>query len=381
LLKEAYVSDLQDFTVIALEQAVAAPYASNLLAEAGARVIKIERKEGDFARHYDHVAKGESAYFVWLNRGKESICLDVKNTEDKQLLLNMLKTADVFLQNLKPGAVEKLGLSYEELKNINPTLVMCSISGYGESGEYADMKAYDLLVQAESGLSSITGNAEQSARVGVSLCDISTGLTAYGAILRALLARSKSGEGQHIQTSLFGVMADWMNVPLLHQAYGGKAPARMGIQHPSIAPYGAFTCGDGKQLVLSIQNEREWFSFCDQVLENTAIATDVLFDSNVNRVDNRSLLDENINHIFSTLNQQQVAQRLLKAGIAYGRLNSLADVLEHPQLQQVTVNSPSGELTLATTGVSFAGHPNPSLAVPALGEHSEAIREEFTYTN
>lgn len=373
------MSDLQDFTVVALEQAVAAPYASNLLAEAGARVIKIERKEGDFSRHYDHVVKGESAYFVWLNRGKESLCLDVKNAEDKLLLLNILKTADVFLQNLKPGAVEKLGLSYAELKKINPALVMCSISGYGESGEYADMKAYDLLVQAESGLSSITGTAENSARVGVSLCDIATGLTAYGAILRALLARSKTGTGVHIQTSLFAVMADWMNVPLLHQAYGGQAPPRMGIQHPSIAPYGAFTCGDGKQLVLSIQNEREWLSFCQQVLDTAAIATDPLFNNNVNRVANRILLDQKINAIFSVLSQQQLAQKLFAAGIAYGRLNTLTDVLDHPQLRQVKVDSPSGELTLTATGVTFGEQPNPSLPVPSIGQHSAAIREEFNY--
>jgi len=371
------VSDLAGFTVVALEQAVAAPYASNLLAEAGARVIKIERAEGDFARHYDHVVNGESAYFVWLNRGKESICLDIKKTADKQLLLNMLKKADVFLQNLKPGAVDALGLSYAELEKINPALVMCSISGYGEAGEYADMKAYDLLVQAESGLSSITGTGEQSARVGVSLCDIATGLSAYGAILRALLARSKTGTGVHIQTSLFAVMADWMNVPLLHQAYGGKAPARMGIQHPSIAPYGAFTCADGKQLVLSIQNEREWLHFCEQVLDNAAIATDPLFNSNVNRVNNRLLLDQKINLQFSKFNQQQLAQKLFSAGIAYGRLNSLVEVLAHPQLQQVTVNSPSGEVTLAATGVAFAGKPSVSLAVPALGQHSQAIRDEF----
>jgi crotonobetainyl-CoA:carnitine CoA-transferase CaiB-like acyl-CoA transferase len=371
------MSDLQDYTVVALEQAVAAPYASNLLAEAGARVIKIERKEGDFSRHYDHVVKGESAYFVWLNRGKESVCLDIKKSEDKQIVFNMLKNADVFLQNLKPGAVDKLGLSFTELEKINPGLVMCSISGYGESGEYADMKAYDLLVQAESGLSSITGTADSSARVGVSLCDIATGLSAYAAILRALLARGKTGRGVHIQTSLFAVMADWMNVPLLHQAYGGQAPARMGIQHPSIAPYGAFTCGDGMQLVLSIQNEREWFSFCEQVLENASIATDPLFNSNVNRVANRGLLDQNINGIFSSQNQQQLAQRLFNAGIAYGQLNSLEQVLKHPQLQQITVDSPSGAVTLAATGVSFSGQLKPSLPVPALGQHSALVREEF----
>lgn len=375
------MADLDGFLVVSLEQAVAAPYASNLLAEAGARVIKVEREEGDFARRYDHVVHGESAHFVWLNRGKQSVCLDVKNDDDKALLIEIIKKSDVFIQNLRPGAVKKLGLDYDTLQKINPALVMCSISGYGESGEYANMKAYDLLVQAESGLSSITGTGSESARVGVSICDIATGLTAYSAILRALLARSRTGQGTHVTTSLFGVMADWMNVPLLHQAYGGSAPERMGIRHPSIAPYSVFTAGDGKELVLSIQNEREWKLFCDFVLERPEIATDARFDRNVNRVVNRTLLDEKINSIFSAFNQEQLAERLSGAGIAYGRLNDLKNVLNHPQLSQVTVDSPSGELTLTATGVSFGDHPVPSLAVPALGQDTVAVRKEFSVSN
>jgi crotonobetainyl-CoA:carnitine CoA-transferase CaiB-like acyl-CoA transferase len=377
------MADLDNYLVVALEQAVAAPYASNLLAEAGARVIKIERQDGDFARNYDHVVHGESAYFVWLNRGKESLCLDVKDAADKALLINILQQADVFVQNLKPGAVDKLGLGYAALQQINPSLVMCSISGYGECGadgaseEYAKMKAYDLLVQAESGLCAITGSADEPARVGVSICDIATGLTAYSAILRGLLARGKSGVGSHIEISLFGVMADWMNVPLLHQAYSGEAPKRMGICHPSIAPYGVYTTGDGKQLVFSIQNEREWQVFCAQVLDLAELAQNPLFASNVQRVANRAELDRELAQCFAQFDQRQLASRLLQAGIAYGRLNELADVLHHPQLRQVTVDSPSGELTLTASGVLFDGEPAPALKVPDVGEHSSSIREEF----
>ncbi len=371
------MADLEGYLIVALEQAVAAPYASNLLAEAGARVIKIEREEGDFARNYDHVVKGESAYFVWLNRGKESLCLDVKRADDKALLLLLLKQADVFIQNLKPGAVDKLGLGYTELKTVNPGLVMCSISGYGEHGEYADLKAYDLLVQAESGLTAVTGTEAESARVGVSICDIAAGMAAYSAILRALLARAKHGRGTHIKTSLFGVITDWMNVPLLHQKYGNQAPARLGIKHPSIAPYGAFHVGDSGQIVLSIQNEREWLVFCKEVLQLPQLAHDTLFSSNVNRVKNRNALDELINEQFATSDLEKVCLSLRKADIAYGRLNDLATVLSHPQLREVTVDSPGGEITLVASGVVADGQAVPSLPVPRIGEHSAAIRKEF----
>ena len=371
------MSDLNGYLVVALEQAVAAPYASNLLAEAGARVIKIEREEWDFARNYDHVVKGESAYFVWLNRGKESLCLDVKKSEDKALLLRMLKRADVFIQNLKPGAVDKMGLGYEDLKTVNPGLVMCSISGYGEHGEYAALKAYDLLVQAESGLTAVTGIDDESARVGVSICDIAAGQAAYSAILRALLARSKHGEGAHITTSLFGVITDWMNVPLLHQKYGGKAPVRLGIRHPGIAPYGAFPVGTGAQVVLSVQNEREWLIFCERVLGLPALAADRLYSTNIDRVKNRAALDAVISERFATQTLEDVCQSLQSADIAFGRLNELATVLSHPQLREVTVESPSGEITLVASGTIVEGQITPTLSVPSLGEHTESIREEF----
>jgi crotonobetainyl-CoA:carnitine CoA-transferase CaiB-like acyl-CoA transferase len=371
------MSDLEGILVVTLEQAVAAPYASSLLAEAGARVIKVERKEGDFARHYDHVVKGESAYFVWLNRGKESVCLNLKSADDRTLLSRMLEKADVFIQNLKPGSVQKLGLGYDELRSRNPGLVMCSISGYGERGEYSNLKAYDLLVQAESGLSTVTGNEQGSARVGFSVCDIGTGMTAYSAILRGLLARSIRGRGTHIELSLFGVMTDWMNVPLLHQQYGGEPPERLGMKHPSIAPYGVFRTAGGGQVVISVQNEREWVVFCERVLCAPELASDARYSSNVERVANRPELDDYINETLSSVSLEEVCDRLQTAQIAYGRLNELSAVLSHPQLRKVTVDSPVGAITMVASGVSFDRESVPSLAVPALGQHSAAIRAEF----
>lgn len=371
------MNDLDGILVVALEQAVAAPYASGLLAEAGARVIKIERAEGDFARNYDHIVHGESAYFVWLNRGKQSVCLDVKDPVDRKILLTMLRHADVFIQNLRFGAVDSLGLDYESLKLINPQIIMCSISGYGETGPYADMKAYDLLVQAESGLSSITGNAEGPTRVGISLCDISTGLSAYAAILRALIRRGKTNTGTHIKASLFDVIADWMNVPLLHQDYGGKQPPLVGMNHPSIAPYGIYPTGDGKGVVISIQNEREWKVFCREILKDKTIATDPRFDSIVQRVRNRPALDEIIIGVFTRYSQTDLTNLLREHQIAYGRLNLLEDVLVHPQRRKVTVDTPSGPVALTASGVVTDEDPPVSLPVPALGQHSDLIRAEF----
>ncbi len=371
------MGDLEGLLVVSLEQAVAAPYTSNLLAQAGARVIKVERPEGDFAREYDHVVRGQSAYFVWLNRGKESVCLDVKDEGDRDLLRRMLGRADVFIQNLKPGAVARLGLDYAALSAANPALVMCSISGYGEDGEYADMKAYDLLVQAEAGLCAITGTEEGPSRVGVSICDIATGLAGYSAILRALLARGRTGRGRHIELSLFGVMTEWMNVPLLHRAYGGASPPRMGIRHPSIAPYGAFDTADGRQLVISIQNEREWRLLCEQVLEGAIRYDDPRFASNVLRVANRAVLDAQVNRLFRARTQGDLARRLREAGIAFGRLNALEDVLAHPQLRQLAVDSPGGPFSLVRHGACFDGEGETALPVPALGAHTAAVRAEF----
>ena len=283
--------DLEGVLVVALEQSVAAPFASSRLADAGARVIKIERPEGDFARQYDHLVKGESAYFVWLNRGKQSIRLDLKRDDDLALVLAMAAKADVFIQNLAPGAAARLGLGAEALTQRFPRLVYCSVSGYGEDGPYRDHKAYDLLVQGESGLLSINGTAEESARVGVSVCDIAAGATAFAAILQALYARERTGRGRAIEVSLFHTLADWMNVPYLQARYGGKPPQRMGLKHPTIAPYGAFVCSDGKQVILSIQNEREWVRLCAEVLGDAGIASNERFQSNTLRVANRPALD------------------------------------------------------------------------------------------
>ncbi|MEM9735913.1 MAG: CaiB/BaiF CoA-transferase family protein, partial [Pseudomonadota bacterium] len=270
------MGDLSGLLVVSVEQAVAAPYASAQLADAGARVIKIERPEGDFARRYDGLVAGQSAYFVWLNRGKEAICLDLKAKADREILAAMVAQADVFLQNLAPGAIERLGFAPEELRRRNPRLITCSVSGYGADGPYREMKAYDLLIQAEAGLAEITGNPQGPARDGVSVCDIAAGMGAHQAILQALFARERSGEGRAIQISLFGAMADWMNVPYLQHRYGGKAPGRPGLQHPSIAPYGAFPTGDGKTLLIAVQNEREWQRLC-QALGAPALAEDPRF--------------------------------------------------------------------------------------------------------
>jgi len=266
--------DLDGILVVSIEQAVAAPYASEKLADAGARVIKVERPEGDFARGYDHYVNGESAYFVWLNRGKQSIRLDLSQERDKAILRRMIAKADVFIQNLAPGAIARLGFAPEDLRQAYPRLITCSISGYGEAGPFRDMKAYDLLVQAESGLSEITGNTAGQARVGVSVCDISAGMTAVQAILTALYARERTGQGRHIAVSLFHALADWMNVPFLQFTYGGYTPARSGLNHPTIAPYGAYICGDGKAVLFSIQNEREWASFCETTLGQPDVAGD-----------------------------------------------------------------------------------------------------------
>ena len=284
--------DLAGILVVSVEQAVAAPYLTSRLADAGARVIKVERPEGDFARSYDALVHGESAYFVWLNRGKESICLDLKTPGDAALLSAMIARADVFVQNLAPGVIERLGFGADALRAAHHRLITCAISGYGDDGPYRDLKAYDLLVQAESGLSSITGNESGLARVGVSVCDIAAGMTAFQAVLQALFARERSGAGRHIAVSLYHALADWMNVPYLQFVYGGKVPDRAGLNHPTIAPYGAYACGDGKAVLISIQNEREWATFCAEVLGDGAIATDPRFAGNTQRVANRPALSQ-----------------------------------------------------------------------------------------
>ena len=369
--------DLEGILVVSVEQAVAAPYASSRFADAGARVIKIERSEGDFARGYDTLVHGESAHFVWLNRGKESICLDLKHSADIEVLSAMIAQADVFIQNLAPGVVERLGLAPEKLRAANKRLITCSISGYGDQGPYRDLKAYDLLVQAESGLSSITGNEHGSARVGVSVCDIAAGMTAFQAILQALFARERSGHGRHVSVSLYHALSDWMNVPYLQFVYGGKTPERAGLNHPTIAPYGAYPCGDGKAVLISIQNEREWATLCSDVLGDAAIATDLRFAGNTERVANRAALDAIICAAFAAAPRETIVTKLEAARIAYGRVSTLDDVAGHPQNRYVEVATPSGPVRCLAPGAIFDSSLPQLGAVPALGEHSTRLRAEF----
>ncbi len=371
-------SDLQGVLVVSVEQAVAAPYLSCKLADAGARVIKVERPEGDFAREYDHLVHGESAYFVWLNRGKESVCLDLKQDEDRAILMNMVSRADIFIQNLAPGAVERLGFGADTLRRHFPRLITCSISGYGDDGPLADLKAYDLLVQAESGLSAITGNEHGSARVGVSVCDIAAGMTATQAVLQALYARQTTGQGCHIAVSLYHALSDWMNVPYLQFAYGGKVPARSGLNHPTIAPYGSYACADDKSVLFSIQNEREWVAFCRDVLDRAEIAADPRFSSNSARVLNRDELDAAIVPIFRAIARDEMAERLHRARIAYGRVSTLDDVAAHPQNRYMSVDTPSGPVRLMAPGALANGKVPSFGPVPALGAHTATIREEFS---
>jgi crotonobetainyl-CoA:carnitine CoA-transferase CaiB-like acyl-CoA transferase len=369
--------DLEGITVVSIEQAVAAPYASGRLADAGARVIKVERPEGDFARGYDAFVHGQSAYFVWLNRGKESIRLNLKLEDDRAVLRRMILAADVFIQNLAPGAIERLGFAPDDLRRANPRLITCAISGYGDSGPYRNMKAYDLLVQAESGLSEITGNEAGPARVGVSVCDIAAGVTALQAITQALFARERTGRGRHVAVSLYHALADWMNVPYLQYVYGDHPPERAGLNHPTIAPYGVFACGDGKQILLSIQNEREWASLCENALDDARIAVDPRFSSNPKRVANRAALDAIMNGIFGALTREAVVGRLEKARVAYGRVSTLDDLKVHPQNRLVRVETPNGPVDVLAPGATHDGRPLVATRVPALGEHDAALRAEF----
>jgi crotonobetainyl-CoA:carnitine CoA-transferase CaiB-like acyl-CoA transferase len=365
---------LSSLLVVTLEQAVAAPLCSCRLADAGARVIKIERPEGDFARGYDRAARGQSSYFVWLNRGKESVALDIKRAEDKALLERLIGRADVFIQNLAPGAAARAGFDPEELRAKHKRLVACSISGYGESGPYRDMKAYDLLIQSETGLAEITGPPEAPGRVGVSVSDLVAGLNAYAGILEALFRREQTGEGAHIKVSLFDATAEWMAVPLLHHDYGGRAPARIGLAHPSIAPYGAFTCADGKKLVISIQNEREWVRLCTEVLGAPELATDPRFCDNNRRVANRPALDAFVAEIFAREEREALAAKLFAAGIAFGRLNNVADFSRHPHLHRIEVPTPEGSVAVPAPPGGLEGAAG---KVPAIGEHTDAVRREF----
>jgi itaconate CoA-transferase len=443
---------LSGLLVVSLEQAVAAPMCTCRLADAGARVIKVERPEGDFARYYDKLAvpraavvphaptsprvrgevdarsasgeggsqsdqargdspsphpsprkrgegadraqgegvqrasgeqhqpsdrgEGQSAYFVWLNRGKQSLVLDLAREDDKGLLAAIIAKADVLVQNLKPGAIAKLGFPLEELRRAHPRLVICSISGYGEEGPYAKRKAYDMLVQAESGLASVTGGPEAPARVGVSVCDIAAGMNAYETILEALYARERTGEGAAISISMFDAMADWMSVPLI-QYEGGAPPKRIGLAHTSIAPYGAFKTRDGADILISIQSDREWRVLAEKVLGDTALAADPAFATNVERVKRRAETDAHVAAVFGATEEAALTQKLEAADIAFARVNATGDLAVHPQLSRIEVGTPSGVVTYPAPPARSDATPRRYGAVPSLGEHTAQIWAEF----
>jgi itaconate CoA-transferase len=367
---------LEGLLVVSLEQAVAAPMCSCRLADAGARVIKVERPEGDFAREYDHLAHGESSYFVWLNRGKESLTLDLGKPEDKALLEAMLARADVFVQNLKPGAVGKLGFAVERLRRDYPRLIVCSVSGYGDEGPYAARKAYDMLIQAEAGVASVTGGPEAPARVGVSICDIGAGMFAYEAVLEALIARGRTGEGRAIAVSMFDAMADWMSVPLL-QHEGGAPPKRIGLAHTSIAPYGVFKTRDGADILISIQSDREWRVLAEKVLGDKALAADPAFATNTERVKRRAETDGRVAAVFAAHDVEPLSRMLTEADIAFGRVNTPAELARHPHLRRIAIGSPTGPISVPAPAAQHAGEPRRYGPVPAVGEHSARIRAEF----
>jgi len=369
--------DLEGLLVITIEHAVAAPYASSRLADGGARVIKVERPEGDFARGYDAHAKGGSAYFVWLNRGKQSVCLDLKSDDDKQILAAMVAKADILIQNLGPGVMERLGFDPVRLRKDHPGLIICSISGYGHDGPWKDQKAYDLLIQAESGLCAINGTPDGPARVGVSVCDIAAGMTAFQAILQALIARGRTGEGRLIDVSLFGAMADWMNIPYLQHRYGGATPTRQGLKHPTIAPYGAFDCADGKTILISIQNEREWERLCADVIGDPDLPSKPGFRSNAERITNRPAVDDLCAACFAKRDREANTALLKEAGIAYGRLSDLDDLMSHPQNRFIEVRTEQGEIELLAPANVVRGRTETYGPVPTKDEHGQTLRKEF----
>ena len=372
-----HTKPLSGVLVVALEQAVAAPWCTSRLGDAGARVIKIERPEGDFARGYDRSVHGESSYFVWINRGKESIALDLKLDEDRALLERMLSQADVFIQNLAPGATDRLGIGSEALRARHPRLITCDISGYGDRGSLHLMKAYDLLIQAESGLISISGAPGEWGRIGVSLCDINSGMNAVIGIQQALLMRARTGQGSRVKVSLFDSAAELMAVPFLQTRYGGKAPERVGLKHPSIAPYGAFTCADGRDILVSIQNEREWADFCAQVLRRPELTQAPGFSSNAVRVENRPVVDQTVADVFATLTSAQAIDRLTAARTAFGSVNSVQDLIAHPQLRtrRMLVNGRPADVP-ATPWITEWDEDSYASA-PTLNQHGGALRAEF----
>jgi itaconate CoA-transferase len=373
---------LDGITVVSLEQAVAAPFASRQLADLGARVIKIERPgAGDFARGYDRTVKGLSSHFVWLNRAKESLTLDIKHAQAHDVLARLMARADVFIQNLAPGATRRLGLAAEGLLERHPRLVVCDISGYGDAGPYASRKAYDLLVQSEAGLLSVTGTPDAPSKVGISIADIATGMYAYSGVLTALYQRERTGRGGRIEVTMFEALAEWMGYPLNYTHFGGTAPARTGSDHATIVPYGRYPAGDGGEIMLGLQNEREWAAFCVKVLDAPELAADPRYDSNSKRHERREEVAAFIHEVFSRLTAAQVVARLDAAGIAHARISTPEEVWTHPQLKARArwreAESPAGALPVLLPPATHDAFEARIGAIPAVGEHTERILREL----
>jgi itaconate CoA-transferase len=371
---------LDGITVVSLEQAVAAPYATRLLADLGARVIKVERPGGgDFARTYDSSVKGLASYFVWLNRGKESVALDLKSAAGLSALTALIGRADVFVQNLAPGAAERMGLSAPALRATDPKLVVCDVSGYGPDGPMGDRRAYDLLIQCETGLLSVTGSADAPAKAGISVADIAGGMFAFSSILAALYTRARTGDGAGLSVSLFESLTEWMSQPMYYAMYTGTPPPRTGTSHATIAPYGTFRTARGGSVQLAVQNDREWRRLCDQVLGRPALADDPRFATNAARVANRGELHAEIEAALAGYPAEQVLELLDAAQIANGRMNTVVDLLDHPQLAHrwAEVDSPAGPLRALPSPISLGGAAPALGAIPAVGEHTAAVLAEF----
>jgi itaconate CoA-transferase len=368
---------LDGILVISVEQAVAAPYCAVRLADSGARVIKVERPEGDFARGYDTHIRGDSAYFVFLNRGKQSVTLDFKRPEDLAMLHRMIGKADVLIQNLAPGAAKRAGFGAEDMRRLNPRLITVDISGYGDFGPYQDRRAYDLLVQAESGLASITGSHHAPGRVGISATDIGTGMFAHAAVLEALIARGRDGKGRHIEVSLFSAMAEWMAIPLMSWEYNNYDWPRLGLTHPFIAPYGVYPTGDDVPVLISIQNDNEWRRLCNGVLDRPDMPDDPRFANGVARNAIRDEVNAFVGEIFKRHTWDSITAKLEKAQIAYARVSSVKDLWIHPQVRRTTIGTDKGEVSLPALAATFDNDVRKLGKVPALGEHSDAIRAEF----
>jgi itaconate CoA-transferase len=376
---------LDGITVVALEQVIAGPFATRQLAELGARVIKIERPGGgDAARTYDRTVKGLSSHFVWTNRSKESLALDVKHPAASQILEKLVATADVFLHNLAPGAVERLGLGADALRAKQPRLIWCGISGYGPAGPYARKKAYDLLVQCEAGLLSVTGSAESPAKAGIPVADIAAGMYAFSAVLAALIRRGRTGEGATLEITMFEALGEWMGFPAYFTGYGGEPPPRSGAYHATIVPYGPFKAGDGGIVFLSVQNEREFARFCERVLRNGDLARDPRFASSPARQKNRDALHAEIDREFGALSSEELARRLEQADIANARLNTMGEFWRHPQLEARqrwrTVGSPAGDIAMLKPPFNLDGMEPRMDPIPALGEHTERVLRELGYS-